>query len=89
MMVMMTTIVALFLSLFLVQQDCPFIAILGGRADITERKFNLFEKIRLTIKIKLFEIKIKCIFFSYFYRTYCHIFDKYMLLHLVCCLQCL
>ncbi|KAK0091191.1 hypothetical protein PV326_003595 [Microctonus aethiopoides] len=42
MMVMMTTIVALFLSLFLVQQDCPFIAILGGRADITERLIVIF-----------------------------------------------
>ncbi|CAD6235480.1 GSCOCG00007920001-RA-CDS [Cotesia congregata] len=42
MMVMMTTIVALFLSLFLVQQDCPFIAILGGKADMTERIVVLF-----------------------------------------------
>ncbi|XP_063995510.1 uncharacterized protein LOC135172924 [Diachasmimorpha longicaudata] len=36
-MIMMTTIITLILSLFLVQQDCPFIAILGGKADITER----------------------------------------------------
>lgn len=37
MMVMMTIISALTISLFLVEQDCPFIAILGGKADICER----------------------------------------------------
>ncbi|XP_043497669.1 uncharacterized protein LOC122521210 [Polistes fuscatus] len=37
MMVMMTTISAFTISLFLVEQDCPFIAILGGKADICER----------------------------------------------------
>lgn len=35
---MMTIISALTISLFLVQQDCPFIATLGGKADICERK---------------------------------------------------
>lgn len=46
MMVMMTTIVALFLSLFLVQQDCPFIAILGGKADMIERTYkNILKRI--------------------------------------------
>ena len=38
-MVMMTIISALTISLFLVEQDCPFIATLGGKADICERKF--------------------------------------------------
>lgn len=38
MMVMMTIIVALFISLFLVQQDCPFIAVIGGKADVIDRK---------------------------------------------------
>ncbi|KAL2740691.1 uncharacterized protein V1478_000832 [Vespula squamosa] len=37
MMVMMTIISALTISLFLVEQDCPFIAILGGKADLCER----------------------------------------------------
>ncbi|CAL7940767.1 uncharacterized protein LOC143430163 isoform X1 [Xylocopa sonorina] len=37
MMVMMTIISALTISLFLVEQDCPFIATLGGKADICER----------------------------------------------------
>ncbi|XP_015112370.1 uncharacterized protein LOC107047061 isoform X2 [Diachasma alloeum] len=41
-MIMMTTIITLILSLFLVQQDCPFIAILGGKADITDRILVLF-----------------------------------------------
>ncbi|XP_046434570.1 uncharacterized protein LOC124186707 [Neodiprion fabricii] len=40
--VMMTEIVVGIMSLFLVQQDCPFIAILGGSADIGERLFVLF-----------------------------------------------
>lgn len=39
MMVMMTIIVALIISLFLVQKDCPFIAVIGGRADIIDRKY--------------------------------------------------
>ncbi|XP_066583105.1 uncharacterized protein [Prorops nasuta] len=37
MMVMITIISALTISLFLVEQDCPFIASLGGKADICER----------------------------------------------------
>lgn len=37
--VMMTEIVVGIMSLFLVQQDCPFIAILGGSADIGEREY--------------------------------------------------
>ncbi|XP_014610947.1 PREDICTED: uncharacterized protein LOC106790505 [Polistes canadensis] len=37
MMVMMTTISALTLSLFLVEQDCAFIAVFGGKVDIFER----------------------------------------------------
>ncbi|XP_031782906.1 uncharacterized protein LOC100679969 isoform X4 [Nasonia vitripennis] len=37
MMVMMTIIVALFISLFLVQQDCPFIAVIGGKANVIDR----------------------------------------------------
>lgn len=42
MMVMMTIISALTISLFLVEQDCPFIATLGGKADICERMVVLF-----------------------------------------------
>ncbi|XP_006624923.1 uncharacterized protein LOC102671596 [Apis dorsata] len=42
MMIMMTIISALTISLFLVQQDCPFIATLGGKADICERIIVLF-----------------------------------------------
>ncbi|CAK9828182.1 hypothetical protein ANTRET_LOCUS5753 [Anthophora retusa] len=42
MMVMMTIISALTISLFLVEQDCPFIATLGGKADICERMIVLF-----------------------------------------------
>ncbi|XP_033334474.1 uncharacterized protein LOC117225215 [Megalopta genalis] len=42
MMVMMTIISALTISLFLVEQDCPFIATLGGKADICERIIVLF-----------------------------------------------
>lgn len=42
MMVMMTTISALTISLFLVEDDCPFIATLGGKADICERVIVLF-----------------------------------------------
>lgn len=38
---MMTIISALTISLFLVEQDCPFIAILGGKADICERMCKL------------------------------------------------
>lgn len=38
MMAMMTIISALTISLFLVEQDCPFIATLGGKADICERR---------------------------------------------------
>lgn len=54
MMVMMTTIVALFLSLFLVEQDCPFIAILGGSADIIHRTYFIATKKFLkTIKKKI------------------------------------
>ncbi|OAD52658.1 hypothetical protein WN48_00589 [Eufriesea mexicana] len=41
MMVMMTIISALTISLFLVEQDCPFIATLGGKADICERMIAL------------------------------------------------
>ena len=39
-MVMMTIISALTISLFLVEQDCPFIATLGGKADICERTWT-------------------------------------------------
>ncbi|KOC62339.1 hypothetical protein WH47_05322 [Habropoda laboriosa] len=41
MMVMMAIISALTISLFLVEQDCPFIATLGGKADICERMIVL------------------------------------------------
>ncbi|XP_011498303.1 PREDICTED: uncharacterized protein LOC105362540 [Ceratosolen solmsi marchali] len=37
MMGMMTIIVALIISLFLVQEDCPFIAVIGGRANVIDR----------------------------------------------------
>lgn len=37
MMVKITIISALVISLFLVEEDCPFIAIIGGRAGIYER----------------------------------------------------
>ncbi|XP_012226687.1 uncharacterized protein [Linepithema humile] len=39
MMVKITIISALAISLFLVEEDCPFIATLGGRAGICERLF--------------------------------------------------
>ncbi|XP_076648530.1 uncharacterized protein LOC143356590 [Halictus rubicundus] len=42
MMVMMTIISSLTISLFLVGKDCPFIATLGGKADICERLIVLF-----------------------------------------------
>lgn len=41
MMVMMTVTSAGIISLFLVEQDCPFIATLGGKADMFERKISL------------------------------------------------
>ncbi|KAJ8678590.1 hypothetical protein QAD02_014377 [Eretmocerus hayati] len=41
MMVMMTIIVALIISLFLVQEDCPFIAVIGGRANVIDRMLVL------------------------------------------------
>ncbi|XP_014207993.1 uncharacterized protein LOC106639067 isoform X2 [Copidosoma floridanum] len=37
MMVMMTVIVALIITLFLVEEDCPFIALIGGRANVIDR----------------------------------------------------
>lgn len=48
MMVMITIISALTISLFLVEQDCPFIASLGGKADIYERVVVLFLVIMLS-----------------------------------------
>lgn len=41
MMVMMTINSGLTISLFLVEQDCPFIATFGGKADICERMIGL------------------------------------------------
>lgn len=43
MMVKITIISALTISLFLVKEDCPFLATLGGRAGICERtlKFKI------------------------------------------------
>ncbi|XP_053981788.1 uncharacterized protein LOC128887207 [Hylaeus anthracinus] len=41
-MVTMTIISAFTISLFLVEQDCPFIATLGGKAGIYERMFILW-----------------------------------------------
>lgn len=40
MMVKITIISALVISLFLVEEDCPFLATLGGRAGICERTFK-------------------------------------------------
>lgn len=45
MVVMMIIIVSLVISLFLVGDNCPFIAILGGRASICERKSILSRKV--------------------------------------------
>lgn len=57
MMIMMTIISALTISLFLVQQDCPFIATLGGKADICERKLiNKLKKIKIQSQLS----NIKC-----------------------------
>ncbi|KAG7210581.1 hypothetical protein KM043_012099 [Ampulex compressa] len=42
MMVMITIISALTISVFLVEQECPFIATLGGKADIYERIIVIF-----------------------------------------------
>ncbi|XP_020292056.1 uncharacterized protein LOC109858829 [Pseudomyrmex gracilis] len=42
MMVKITIIAALAISLFLVEEDCPFLAILGGRAGICERLIAFF-----------------------------------------------
>lgn len=39
-MVKITIISALVISLFLVEEDCPFLATLGGRAGICERTFK-------------------------------------------------
>jgi len=41
MMVKITIISALAISLFLVEEDCPFLATLGGRAGICERTLKL------------------------------------------------
>ena len=41
MMMMMTIIVSLIISLFIVEDDCPLIALIGGKADISDREYKI------------------------------------------------
>lgn len=38
MMMMMTIIVSLFIALFQIKDDCPFLVLIGGKSDITDRE---------------------------------------------------
>ncbi|XP_051170777.1 uncharacterized protein LOC127287730 [Leptopilina boulardi] len=42
MMMMMTIIVSLFIALFQIKDDCPFLVLIGGKSDITDRLVVLF-----------------------------------------------